>query len=118
MALVVLAGSGPGLPYRAYFDAFSEVLLARAAKSPSSLTFDAAILKMLNVADLISSRRVLGGAEYIYKTMRLLMKLGTLDADNNLRVHRLFDNWKSCCRNYVVSIGARGREALAGNFGS
>jgi len=51
----------------------------------------------MSAADKMSTRRASSAvaADFIYLTMGLLFKFGTLDAENNLRVHRFRDEWMS-----------------------
>jgi hypothetical protein len=67
------------------------IFILKASRSPSSATLDAPLSKIMSAADIISTRRgsTAVSADFIYQTMKLLYRLGTLDAENNLRVHRL-----------------------------
>ena len=75
--------------FKPFLQVCSTLILTKAATMPSSLTFDAAILKLLQTSNQICTRRYSGAAEFVYAVMKLLFRLGTLDAENNIRVHRL-----------------------------
>ena len=56
---------------------------------------DGPVSKIISAANDMIVRRPSSAvtADFIYLTMGLLFRIGTLDAENNLRVHRFRDDW-------------------------